>query len=408
MDFSTALGAVTAKYPRFIIPVLKLEQREAIAFLLGGHNVLGILPTGFGKSLIMYLLPFCKMRALMKHQCATLKKQGIPCACILPMEEMSEEEKRDILNGHLKVVWSSPEALLDASLSWRRLCTTLSARVSLLAFDKAHCITHWGEEFRPDFARVGELRSLVCPSTRTLILTATMSADMRDRVFSLLHLPGKQVKIITKQPDRPNIFLSLVPDVRREDMPEWLHDHAALITAKGSETPKAIIYCRTIPMTVQVWGFLMETLGNSAFRGGARSQANQLVAMFHSRISVGTEERLIRGFSDGSIRCMVATIAFGLGIDVPDVRHVFLFGMPSNAVDTWQMIGRAGRDGALADACICPRYQGQVEASFKDLLSRCKSGEERCLRRALIRSVSVDKSGDSTSERCCSVSESHK
>ncbi|ELU11528.1 hypothetical protein CAPTEDRAFT_187225 [Capitella teleta] len=236
-------SAVTAKYPRFIIPELKLEQREAIAFLLGGHDVLGILPTGFGKSLIMYLyllqdeidatlshvsLIVCPLRALMKHQDATLKKQGIPY----------------ILNGHLKVVWSSPEALLDASLPWRRLCTTLNARVSLLAFDEAHCITHWGEEFRPDFTRVGELRSLVCPSTRTLILTATMSADMRDRVFSLLHLPGKQVKIITKQPDRPNIFLSLVPDVRREDMPEWLHDHSALITAKGSVAPKAIIYCR--------------------------------------------------------------------------------------------------------------------------------------------------------------------
>ncbi|ELU12847.1 hypothetical protein CAPTEDRAFT_186533 [Capitella teleta] len=165
------------------------RQREAIAFLLGGHDVLGILPTGFGKNLIMYLLP-------------------------LLQDELSKLLAYSIL-GELKIAHL---AILNRK--------------------------DWGEEFRPDFARVGELRSLVCPSTRTLILTATILADMRNRVLSLLHLPGKQVKTITKQPDRPNIFLSLVPDVWREDMPEWLHDYTVFITAKGLEFPKSIIYCR--------------------------------------------------------------------------------------------------------------------------------------------------------------------
>ena len=147
----------------------------------------------------------------------------------------------------------------------------------------------------------------------------------------------------------------------------------------------------------------MDNLEDYAYLDCEKNREKVLVAMHHSRVDPETEDRNILGFSRGTIRLMVATIGFGMGIDVSNVRQVFLYGAPANEVDAIQMLGRAGRDGMPARGFIFPRVMSKIDPSFQEMMKALKEGKERCLRRCLLRAIGVAVATSTPQPMCCTL-----
>jgi ATP-dependent DNA helicase RecQ len=314
---------------RFGLREFRDGQREVIECLLAGGSGLAVFPTGGGKSLC-YQLPallldgvtvvVSPLIALMKDQIDYLRGRGIQAARLdssLTREE-SHEVERGLRAGTLKILYVAPERFNNE----RFLDQLGRARISLFAVDEAHCISQWGHNFRPDYLKLAETARLVGVE-RVLALTATATPAVVDDICESFAIP-RECAIVTGF-HRPNLFLSTLPTERGR------RERVLLERIRGRESGPGIVYV-TLQKTA-------EWLAKSLAEAGIPARA------YHAGME--TEQRTaVQEWWKGSDRAMVvATIAFGMGIDKADVRYVYHFNLPKGLESYSQEIGRAGRDG---------------------------------------------------------------
>ena len=305
-------------------------QAEIVEAVCAGRDVLAIMPTGGGKSLCFQLPALCRegltvvispLIALMRDQVRALQEAGV-CAGALTSgntEEETETVWQDIEDGRLKLLYIAPERL--AGSATERMLKR--ANCTLIAVDEAHCVSQWGHDFRPDYLRIGALRAAL--GVPLAAFTATADAETRDEIVKRLFAAPPQVFLHGF--DRPNITLAFEP----KNNPRI----QILSFAAARKGQSGIVYCGTRSKT--------EAL--------ARALTDDGHVACHYHAGMDPEDRRIveRRFQQEDGLIVVATVAFGMGIDKPDIRWVAHADLPKSIEAYYQEIGRAGRDGAPAD-----------------------------------------------------------
>lgn len=317
-------------------------QREAIDALLDRERrVVVVAPTGGGKSLC-YQYPAVELEgttvvispliALMDDQVRSLEQRGIAATYLasnLDLDELRERSRR-LLRGEYKLVYVSPERVAHplALETLRRL------EPPLVAIDEAHCISQWGHDFRPDYLRLGELVQTLAPK-HLLACTATATPVVREEIVSRLGLRAQSSRLVLRGFARPNLHLEAVEtDTQRARRSHLLEALGRSIGAKGATKGAAIVYAATRRATEETAAWLAE-------------QGYQAAA-YHAGLPA--ERRAVVGaaFAAGELEIVVATNAFGMGIDRPDIRAVVHIQAPGSIEAYYQEVGRAGRDGQPA------------------------------------------------------------
>jgi ATP-dependent DNA helicase RecQ len=319
-----------AHLARFQLASFRAGQREVIAAILGGHDCLCIMPTGGGKSLCYQLpavaregltLVVSPLIALMKDQVDALSELGIAATFINSSLAPAEAYQRieEMAAGRYDLVYIAPERL-RSSLFLEKLRET---KLQLLAVDEAHCISEWGHDFRPDYARLGRLRrQLNFP--QTIALTATATPDVRADIVAQLQI--REPKVFITGFSRPNLRFEVEQVANEQERDQLLINFLR-------ETPGAgIIYSATRKGCEQ----LVPVLSATAGRG---------VDLYHAGLEPDDRRRVQDDFMSGKTPIIVATNAFGMGIDKADLRFVVHYNMPGTLEAYYQEAGRAGRDG---------------------------------------------------------------
>ena len=321
-------------------------QEDIMNTVLGQKDALVLMPTGGGKSLCFQLpalmfpgitLVISPLIALMKDQVDSLTANGISAAFInstLTDDEMQSVESR-ALPGELKILYVAPERL--PSPAFRRLLEQLT--VSLIAIDEAHCISEWGHDFRPDYRNLKDLRSAF-PSVPVMALTATATPRVRDDIVKQLSM--QEASVFLSSFNRPNLSYSVVP---KSNSFGQLVDRLR----KLNDQP-AIVYCFSRKDT--------ESLAADLTHAGLRALPYH--AGLERDLRRETQERFIRD----EVPIIVATIAFGMGIDKPDVRLVAHMDLPKTIEGYYQETGRAGRDGLPSECVLFYTYGDKRKQEF--------------------------------------------
>jgi ATP-dependent DNA helicase RecQ len=315
-------------------------QEDVVSRVLNGQDTLAILATGAGKSLT-YQLPALLLEgttvvvspliALMKDQLDMLRDRGITDVVALNSTLSEDQELRArerIASGSLRIVYTTPEKLEDEAF----LSLLKSIKVPLFVVDEAHCISQWGHDFRPAYLALGGvIASLGHPTV--LALTATATPSVREDILHQLGLDA--VKPIVRGFDRPN----LIYEARKADKEaDKLRILSTLFAGEYALDGTGIIYTATIKNALDVQRYLRTELGIPA-------------AVYHSKLHKEDRTSVHNLFMDEAIRAVVATNAFGLGIDKPNIRFVLHYDLPGSLEAYTQEAGRAGRDG-LDSRCI--------------------------------------------------------
>lgn len=311
------------------------RQREIIDSVLAGHDTLGLLPTGGGKSLTFQVpalmldgltVVITPLISLIKDQVDNLRERGIR-AVYLTMG-MTRRETRLVYDkcrlGKTRLLYVSPERLRSESFV-REL---RGWNVSLITVDEAHCISQWGYDFRPSYLRIGELRGLLGPDVPVLALTASATPLVRDDIARQLRFrPDSNVYALSF--DRPN--LSYVARITQNKTDK-------LLQVLGATTGTAIVYVRSRKKTREI-AELLQGAGISA-------------TFYHAGLDPEVKAERQEQWKSGRTRVIVATNAFGMGIDKPDVRTVVHIDLPPSLEEYYQEAGRAGRDGLPSFAVL--------------------------------------------------------
>lgn len=315
----------------FGFPGFRPGQAEIVEAVTAGKNTLAIMPTGGGKSLCFQLPALCRdgvtvvispLIALMRDQVRSLRAAGVEAGALTSGNTDAETEEvfAALDEGRLKLLYIAPERLASAATlpMLRRIGTRL------IAVDEAHCVSQWGHDFRPDYLRIGEVRRAL--GVPLAAFTATADEETRGEIVTRL-FDGVQPATFLRGFDRPNIHLAFA--VKDNPRTQVLRFAAA---RKGQS---GIVYCATRAKTETLAQALREA-GHAAcfYHGGMEAEERRQVEIRFQR-------------EDGLI--VVATIAFGMGIDKPDIRWVAHADLPKSIEGYYQEIGRAGRDGAAAE-----------------------------------------------------------
>ena len=336
------ISAMLARYWGF--DQLRPLQRDAIDATLDGRDALVILPTGGGKSLCYQLPALCRepealtlvispLIALMKDQIDGLRLAGFPAAALHSSVTTEEAAAvwRSLQQGQLRLLMISPERLLrdDFLYSLQNIAQKVPASaVCSVVIDEAHCISQWGHDFRPEYRRLSNLRQLL-PGVRIQAYTATATERVRQDIIEQLDLQDPAVLVGTF--DRPNLCYRVLP---RQGQGE---DQIAELLGRQPGAA-AIIYCISRKQT--------ETLANALKERGIPAEA------YHAGMDTAARSRVQDAFLGEQLHVIVATVAFGMGIDRGDVRLVIHASMPKSVEAYQQETGRAGRDGLPADCVL--------------------------------------------------------
>jgi ATP-dependent DNA helicase RecQ len=332
------------------------HQAEVIEHVAGGGDALVLMPTGSGKSLC-YQIPallregvgvvVSPLIALMQDQVAALAELGVRAAFLnstLSGAEAAEVEGR-VRRGDVDLVYVAPERLLTG----RCLELLAASRLALIAIDEAHCVSQWGHDFRPEYLQLAVLRSRF-PGVPRIALTATADEQTRAEILERLELC--EARVFVSSFDRPNIRYRIVEkDEARRQLVEFVR----------AEHPReaGIVYCLSRKKVEETAAFL-EVQGIEALA-------------YHAGMDAETRRRNQERFQREDALVMVATIAFGMGIDKPDVRFVAHLDLPKSVEGYYQETGRAGRDGLPADAWMAYGLQDVVQ--LRRMIQESEAGE---------------------------------
>ena len=332
------------------------RQGAIIERVASGGDALVLMPTGGGKSLCFQVPALLRdglavvvspLIALMDDQVATLEELGV--AAVALNSTLEADQQRDIAErirrGEIKMLYLAPERLVQP----RMLAFLQQLKIALFAIDEAHCVSQWGHDFRPEYLQLGQLAELF-PEVPRIALTATADMRTREEIVNRLHL--QDAERFLSSFDRPNIFYRIVP--KEQPRKQLL----AFLTARKGDA--GIVYCLSRKKVEEVAAFLSEQ-GFPALPYHAGLPA-ELRAYNQKRFL--NEEGLI----------MVATIAFGMGIDKPNVRFVAHLDLPKSLEAYYQETGRGGRDGLPADAWMAYGLQDMI--FLKQMLANSE-GDER-------------------------------
>lgn len=326
-----------ALHRHFGFSAFRPGQADALRHILAGRDALVVMPTGSGKSLIYQLaalllpgttLVFSPLIALMKDQVDSLVKRNIKATFINSTLDVTEQNRRlaALAGGEYKIVLVAPERL--RSTAFREALAQVN--LSLFVIDEAHCVSQWGHDFRPDYLHIAEARRDFRPPI-TLALTATATVRVQKDILDLLGLDRAERRVSGF--NRPNLFLQVISASEVKDKLARVRE---LVTnADGA----GIIYAGTRRDTEEVAEFVRQVCGVSA-------------PHYHAGLDAARRARTQDAFMAGDVPLVVATNAFGMGIDRPDVRFVLHYAMPGSLEAYYQEAGRAGRDGLPARAVI--------------------------------------------------------
>ena len=333
-------------------------QEAPIASLLRNEDVIGIMPTGAGKSICFQIPALCKagltivfspLISLMKDQVDGLLVQNIPAALINSTLTQAEFNKTmyEVRSGKIKLLYIAPERLGS-----NFFCNVLRALpIAQVIVDEAHCISEWGHDFRPSYRLIGEwLKSL---PKRPIVgaFTATATKYVENDIKKLLGLDKANVYVTGF--DRPNLSFSVIRTPKRMDyVVHYVRQHT---------NENGIIYCATRKDVDRVYENL--------------TRAGIKVGHYHGGLSDEVRREMQNAYADDKLQVMVATNAFGMGIDKSNVRYVLHYQMPRNMESYYQEAGRAGRDGAPAECILL--YSGQDVQVHKYLIEQSIETPER-------------------------------
>ena len=304
------------------------NQKELVESVLSGRDVIAVMPTGSGKSLCYQLpaimlpgvtLVVSPLISLMKNQVAYLKSKGIYAECVDAYSEADFNSQVYYLveQGNVKILYVSPERLLNDQF----LSFIGHVHVSFIAVDEAHCISLWGESFRPSYKLISKFIDTL--GYRPVIGAYTASATPAVRKDIIKGLGLKNPYTVVSGFNRPNLFLGIY---RYDDKDSVLDSLLSLMNNQSG-----IVYCLTRNISETVYDRLKENGVN--------------VGLYHAGLSIQHRNKAQAMFIRGEIKVMVATSAFGMGIDKKDIRFIFHYNPPLSIEDYYQQIGRAGRDG---------------------------------------------------------------
>ncbi len=304
-------------------------QREIINAVLSKQDALAVLPTGGGKSLC-YQLPavftnqlvivISPLIALMKDQVYSLNQKGIPAGCLY--SKQTEDEKRkifsDIQKGGAYILYLSPERVQkDGFKTW-----IANKKITLFAVDEAHCVSQWGHDFREEYSELKTLKDLR-PDVPILALTASATPTVLDDIAKNLKLNKPQRLVHGFY--RPNLYYQVETCAEEDEKIHWITQ-----AIKQNPTGRILIYCGTRKVTESLSKDLQSKFSDVGF--------------YHAGISTAERTQTQEAYAESKLRILVATNAFGMGIDQPDVRLVMHYQMPANIDSLYQEMGRAGRD----------------------------------------------------------------
>src|SRR6056297_2537039 len=315
----------------FGFPDFRPGQADIVAAVTAGRDTLAIMPTGGGKSLCFQLPALCRdgvtvvispLIALMRDQVRALREAGVEAGALTSgnTEDETAAVRAALDDGRLKLLYMAPERLgSGGTVSFLR-----RAGVSLIAVDEAHCVSQWGHDFRPDYLRIGGLRQAL--EVPLAAFTATADEETRTEIVARLFGDGAP-EIFLRGFDRPNIHLAFAP----KDQPR----RQILGFAAARKGQSGIVYCGTRAKT--------ETLA------AALNDAGHAATAYHGGMEPDARRRVEGRFQQEDGLIVTATVAFGMGIDKPDIRWVAHADLPKSIEAYYQEIGRAGRDGAPAE-----------------------------------------------------------
>lgn len=333
-------------------------QEAPIASLLRNEDVIGIMPTGAGKSICFQIPALCKagltivfspLISLMKDQVDGLLVQNIPAALINSTLTQAEFNKTmyEVRSGKIKLLYIAPERL-----SSNFFCNVLRALpIAQVIVDEAHCISEWGHDFRPSYRLIGEWLNSLPKRPIVGAFTATATKYVENDIKKLLGLDTANVYVTGF--DRPNLSFSVIRTPKRMDyVVHYVRQHA---------NENGIIYCATRKDVDRVY----ENLTRAGIKAGH----------YHGGLNDEVRREMQNAYADDKLQVMVATNAFGMGIDKSNVRYVLHYQMPRNMESYYQEAGRAGRDGAPAECILL--YSGQDVQVHKYLIEQSIETPER-------------------------------
>ncbi|MFK7767804.1 MAG: RecQ family ATP-dependent DNA helicase [Mariniblastus sp.] len=324
-------------------------QRSVIDAILSGKDTLCIMPTGGGKSLCFQLptiaregvtLVISPLIALMKDQVDSLLEIDIPATFVNSSLAPAQQQQRisGMINGEYKLVYIAPERLRSNSF----MRAVQKTKVQLLAVDEAHCVSQWGHDFRPDYARLGKFRERI-GNPQTVALTATATKHVQDDVSKILRL-NNPVSFVTGFA-RTNLALTVsAPNGNAEK------DHK-LIDFLKTRPGCGIIYASTRKNCEHLVELLEEEIGRK-------------ISFYHAGLPNESRQKVQEQFMSGEIEVIVATNAFGMGIDKPDLRFVVHYNLPGSIEAYYQEAGRAGRDGKPSECMMLYSFQDKFIQEF--------------------------------------------
>lgn len=320
----------TALKDVFHMPTFRHGQREIISSVLENKDVLALMPTGGGKSLCYQLPAMVKqgltvvvspLVALMNDQVQSLRSLGLPAGAIHSGLSMDERKAvfEEMKTAPSYLLYVSPERVQKPGFSpWLK-----QQNLSLIAIDEAHCVSQWGHDFRPEYTNLSVLRHNH-PEVPIIALTATATPLVKRDIIEQLHLSAPDQHVYGFY--RPNLFYQ----IEFCDVEEQKEDYVLQAISQYPEG-RCLIYCGTRKKTEQ-WAQVLQERGEQ-------------VAFYHAGLSSQKRTQIEKDYHSGKVRILVATNAFGMGIDHPDVRLVAHTQMPGNIESYYQEVGRAGRDG---------------------------------------------------------------
>ena len=395
--------------------LLSSHQKEALQSVLAERDTFVSLPTGHGKSVIFELLP---------HLCDAFKQHASPSAVLVisPLIALMETQISDLrrrgqeairlISSHVdgscektaRYVFVSPEALEEPQWKMLLLDSCFTNRLKAIFIDEAHCIESWGSgkiPFRMEYGRLATLRSFVPKSVPFVALTATASKNTKEYICDSLEMIHPAVIAIS--PNRMNLRYSVYrvsEDVETRFL--WLVEE---LRRKKTGTTKTLVFCKSIASCAQLYAFFDYQLQEAGYVQGVAQLQNAMFGMYHAKITEEEKSILVKSFIDedkGVCRVLICTIAFGMGINIPNISRIIHNG-PSESTDAYvQESGRGGRNGEQCEVVLYT-FSGSTKGHVSwDMKNYCQN-EKVCRRVVLLSHFSGDIHQPKPAHSCCDL-----